>query len=59
MKYYDVEINGEKNEYFSNKDSESLTKRHTEINKFEFNTVKDEDVKLFNLENYPEYSYRD
>lgn len=48
-----------KNEYFSNKDSESLTKRHTEINKFEFNTVKDEDVKVFNLENYPEYSYRD
>ena len=32
---------------------------HTEVNIFEFNTVKDEDLKPFNLDNYPEYSYRD
>lgn len=48
-----------KNEYFTSKDSEELIKMHTEVNIFEFNTVKDEDLKPFNLDNYPEYSYRD
>ena len=48
-----------KNEYYTSKDSDTLTKMHTEVNIFEFNTVKDEDIKLFNLDNYPEYSYRD
>lgn len=48
-----------KNEYYTSKDNDTLVKMHTEVNTFEFNTVTDADVKQFNLDNYPEYSYRD
>lgn len=48
-----------KNEYYTSKDSDSLVKMHTEINIFEFDIVKDEDVKKFTMDNYPEYDYRD
>lgn len=58
--YIDLETNLIiKNEFYSSKDQEELVKKHVEVNIYEFNTVTDEQVKLFDLDNYPEYSYRD